>query len=609
MTESDSAKARIRDLFLQLYGDHEAAATALDDLYTAIDRNIAARPDRLRDRDGAARRDWFLAGEHVGYSCYADRFAGTLDGVRRRIPHLKRLGVTYLHLLPIFETAGPENDGGFAVSDYRAVRPTLGTMADLRALAEALHDHGIALCLDFIANHTASAHPWAHRAVQGIAPYDRYYHFFDSYEDVTAAERALDDVFPSSAPGNFVYIPDRSAWVWSTFQNYQWDLNYANPQVTVDMVDTLLFLTNQGVDALRIDSAPFLWKAVGSRSRDRDETHLLIQLFRAVTDFAAPSVALLAEAIVAPRALVRYLGAGDPPVRECHMAYQGVLMPMLWLALVERDARPLQRTLDQRLDAPVGTTWLQYVRSHDNIEWDVLSDELLAQAGVDPRRIARAVRFLHGEEKGSFADGRPFEAGLGDRLSTNGTTASLCGLSAGASEREAGEAIDRILLLYGILYALPGFPLLFGGDELGMLNDDAYASRPAEAADSRWLHRPFLDWTTLSDPHARPRLLEGLQRLALARRATGALTAFNALPLPRGVASSVLVLERHHGRRGRSTVIANLAPDRADWTTVSAGQLGLSGRAVELLNDAVIDGDVLGIEGYDVAWYRWQTDD
>ena len=597
-----NARQRVRDLYREVYGDGEAAQHAMLRLEAVLDRQSRARSDVLRERD-ASRGAWFLSGRQVGYSCYADRFGGTLSGVAERIPHLRQLGVTYLHLLPILKTEGDENDGGFAVADYRQVDSRLGTISDLLALTEELHAHGIALCLDFIANHTSRHHFWAKRAAAGVEPYASYYHFIDEHEDVLAAERFLEDVFPQSAPGNFVYVPKRSAWVWSTFQSYQWDLNYANPMVLVEMVDTMLFLANQGVDALRVDSAPFLWKEPGTRSRDCPQTHLLLQLFRAAADLVAPSMVLLAEAIVAPRELVAYLGAHEPPVPECHIAYQGVLMPMLWVTLVTEDSSALIRVLDNRIASPAGTTWLQYVRSHDNIEWDVLSSDLLLQAGLGPDRVEEVVRFLEGRIEGSFSDGQPFEGGAGERRSTNGTTASLCGLS--ANDAEAGEAaVARILLLYGILFALPGFPVIFGGDELGMLNDESYAERPAESTDSRWLHRPFIDWSRLLET-APSNIFAGLQRLAHARRATEFMTAFSVRARLPQAPSSLLVLQREDCDGRRLSVVANVGRHSIQWTREQAESLGLVGQGVELLSRRPIDGHVTVAEEYSVGWYCW----
>ena len=602
------AGQRVRSLYREIYGDNEASQLALRRLDDVLERRTRERSTELQHRD-ATRRGWYMSGLQVGYSCYADRFGGSLTGVKDRIPHLHQLGVSYLHLLPIFATVGPANDGGFAVADYQQIDARLGTMADLRALTEELHHHDMTLCLDFIANHTSRHHEWAQKAVQGLVPFDQYYHFLASQEDVESAERALDEVFPQSAPGNFVYVPQRSAWVWSTFQAYQWDLNYANPLVSVEMVDTLLFLANQGVDALRVDSAPFLWKERGSPSRGLRQTHLILQLFRAAIDLVAPSVALLAEAIVAPRALNTYLGAHEPPVPECHIAYQGVLMPMLWLTLVKGDARPLRRILQSRVDPPPETTWLQYVRSHDNIEWEVLSPELLQQANLEDHDVKTVVEFLHGKRPMSFSAGLPFEGGVGQRLSTNGTTASLCGLTTAETDEEERLALDRILLLYGVLFALPGFPVIFGGDELGMENDPSYLERAAERTDSRWLHRPFIDWQRAMPEHTGASIFEGLQRLAEARQATADLTVFSVPSLPENLPPGLLLLERHSPDRDRLTVVANVGPQPIQWALEDAKRLGLVGRATERISGGMQDGAITTMGAYGIGWYLWRRDD
>ena len=598
-----SARQRIQSLFEQLYGSGEAALAAWSKLQTVIELRLDERSPTLRARD-AERTGWFLSAEHVGYSCYADRFGGTLLGVASRIPHLHQLGVTYVHLLPVFRTDSEDNDGGFAVSSYREVEPGLGTMRDLRALTDALHQHGMSLCLDFVANHTSRHHQWAQKALQGIEPYLGYYHFLGSQAEVSAAESSLEEVFPESAPGNFTYVPERSAWVWSTFQRYQWDLNYANPLVLVEMVDALLYLANQGVDALRVDSAPFLWKAIGTPCRGLPETHLVLQLFRCVVDLVASSVVLLAEAIVPPKALVLYLGAHEPAVPECHIAYQGVLMPMLWMALVRGDARPLARVLGRRVDAPPKTTWLQYVRSHDNIEWDVLSDDLLVEAGLVPRDVEAAVRFLHGESSASFSDGRPFEGGVSGRLSTNGTTASLCGLTADVDSHET--AVARILLLYGILYSLPGFPVVFSGDEMAMRNDEGYVERPNERSDSRWLHRPFLDWEALEHDGAAQAVFDGLRRLGTARRAAQKMTSFSVPERPTGTPSGLLVLERRGAGGARLSIVANVGHIDLGWERELARAVGLEGSGQDLITGQSVANGVFAANAYSVAWVLWQ---
>ena len=596
---------RVEALFHRVYAGHPGAATAFDRLRGVIDQRRLERPLDLQHRDQMQSRDWYLSSRQIGYSCYVDRFAGRLANIRLRIPHLRRLGVTYLHLLPIFDTAGDPNDGGFAVADYRAVDAKLGDLDDLRALCTELHANGIALCVDFIANHTSSRHPWAKRAVRGDPDYRDFYHFFERRDRVQSAEAALRSVFPKSAPGNFLAIPDQNAWVWSTFQDYQWDLNYANPWVLVEMVDNLLFIINQGVDALRVDSAPFLWKEVGTPSMGRPEAHLLLQIYRAALDAVAPSTALLAEAIVPPAELIEYLGHPSAIAQECQIAYHGVVMPIMWLSLVSQDARPLTRVLRGWATPPAGTTWLQYVRSHDNIEWDVLTDDLLSLAGLTAEDTAESVRFLHGQHEDSFARGEPFEATATSRLSTNGTTASLCGLQTG--RQGSSLALDRVALLYGVLYALPGFPMIFSGDEIGMANDAGYRSRPHERDDSRWLHRPAFDWARMNaDAASVPgRLMNAFEQLATARQTTGDFGPAQPIVLPDDAPPSLFVMNRIDNNGRRLTIVANFADHALHLTPTLVADFDLAGPRTDLISGRSEHGALTNVAAYSVAWLLW----
>ncbi len=210
---------------------------------------------RALDRRRLLRPDWFAGPDQVGYVCYPERFAATLDGVREHIDYLRELGVSYLHLMPLLQPRQGPDDGGYAVADYRQVRPDLGTMADLEKLSDALHEAGIALTLDLVLNHVAKEHPWARAAVAGEAPYRDYFLFFDDRTMPDAYERTLPEIFPDFAPGSFTWEDEavradggRGAWVWTTFNSYQWDLNWANPDVFCELLEVILFLANVGVD-------------------------------------------------------------------------------------------------------------------------------------------------------------------------------------------------------------------------------------------------------------------------------------------------------------------------------------------------------------------------
>ncbi len=329
LAEADAFLARLETLSFditgplsQVYGgvvdvDKFATQLVLDALRAAAERPAELRRlDRRREIDPA----WFQRSRMIGYVCYADRFAGSLAGVRQHLDYLVELGVTYLHLMPLLRPREGENDGGYAVADYDQVDPRIGTMADLQALAGDLHERGIALCVDLVLNHTAREHEWARKALAGEPGYREMYLIYPDRTEPDAYERTLPEVFPDIAPGSFTQVPGLG-WVWTSFHEYQWDLNYANPAVFRAMLGTMLALANRGIDVLRLDAVPFLWKRMGTACQNQPEAHLLLQAFRALTRLAAPGLVLKAEAIVHGDALVE---PGDP---RCPAGRERALAP------------------------------------------------------------------------------------------------------------------------------------------------------------------------------------------------------------------------------------------------------------------------------------------
>ena len=235
--------------------------------------------------------------------------------------------------MPVLRARPEPNDGGYAVADYGAIEPALGTMDDLRALAAELRAHGMALCVDVVLNHTAQEHAWARAALAGDPAKLAFYRTFPDRTEPDAYERTLPEVFPDIAPGSFTWVPGLGRWVWTTFNTYQWDLDYTNPAVFRAMAEVVLELADAGVDVLRLDAVPFLWKRIGTDCQNQPEVHELLQALRAVARIAAPAVGFKAEAIVAPRQLVTYLGTGRHQAKECDLAYNNVLMALLWSAL------------------------------------------------------------------------------------------------------------------------------------------------------------------------------------------------------------------------------------------------------------------------------------
>jgi amylosucrase len=540
-----------------VYGDRVDVASFADELVADALAALRDRPLPLRvlDRRREVDPGWFLRQDKIGYVCYADRFAGTLQGVQERLDYLDELGVGYLHLMPLLRPREGENDGGYAVADYDAVDPRLGTMQELEKLAEQLHERDIALCVDLVLNHTAREHEWAVRAAAGDPAYRDFYWFFADRTEPDAYERTLPEVFPDMAPGSFTQL-DSGEWVWTTFHEFQWDLNWSNPRVFRAMLGVLLTLANRGVDVLRLDAAPFLWKRLGTDCQNQPEAHRILQALRALVRLAMPGVLLKAEAIVGPDQLVPYLGGHERFRPECDLAYDNQLMVMLWSAVASRDVRLSSQALGRRPQPPARTSWVTYVRCHDDIGWAV-SDEDAWAVGLDPFRHRQFLAaYFAGRHPGSFARGARFQANpaTGDAR-TSGSAASLLGLEAALADGDSegvSAALTRLETMYAVAYSFGGIPLIYMGDEIGMRSDRDWAADPAHADDNRWLHRPAMDWAAAarrSDPATTEgRIFTFLQRLAVARRSTEALRSDGATTVLRAESPHVLAYVRSHPR-------------------------------------------------------------
>lgn len=572
-------------LFLELYGDRPDGLEALTRVASLAADAWAQRPADLRALDAAREADpaWFLDHRMLGGVCYVDRYAGSLAGVREQIPYLRELGLTYLHLMPLFASPEGNSDGGYAVSSYRDVDPRLGTMAELADLARELREAGISLVVDFIFNHTSDEHAWARRAIAGEVidgvAYEDFYLIFDDRTMPDAYERTTREIFPDDHPGSFVPLPD-GRWIWATFYHFQWDLNYANPAVFAAMAGEMLFLANQGVELLRMDAVAFIWKELGTSCESLPQAHLLLQAFNAVLRMAAPSLLFKSEAIVHPDEVVTYVSPA-----ECQLSYNPLQMALTWEALATRDAAMLNRALQTRHALPPGTAWVNYVRSHDDIGW-TFDDGDAAALGIDGYAHRRFLNdFYVGRHPGSFSRGVPFQENprTGDARIA-GTTASLAGVEQG----DPG-GVDRVLLAYGLALTTGGVPLLYLGDEVGQLNDPGYLQRPEEAEDSRWVHRPFRPaaaYAARHDPTTVPgQIYARLRRLIEVRRATPALAGGRLLPF--WVPERSVVAFQRPGEEGTVLVLANVGDDPVHLAPERFG--GFEATAHELIDDLEID--------------------
>ncbi|MGJ3239102.1 MAG: amylosucrase [Anaerolineae bacterium] len=521
---------RLFALLHHLYGTQYDFFYHLEQIMLQAAEMFARRPLELRelDRQREAQPTWFQSEHLLAAVCYVDLFAGELSQMHAKIPYFKELGVTYLHLMPLFNVPETNNDGGYAISDYRTVRPDIGTMQQLAELAAELRREGISLALDFVFNHTSNEHDWAQKARAGDTRYQDYYYMFPDRTLPDQYERTLREIFPEQAPGNFTYQPDIDRWVWTSFYDFQWDLNYRNPEVFNAMAGEMLFLANRGVDVLRFDALAFIWKEMGTSCESLPEAHMVIQAYNALVKIVAPAMVFKSEAIVHPDDVASYISWD-----ECPISYNPTLMALLWEAIATRKVNLLQTSMAKRYTIPEQCAWVNYVRVHDDIGW-TFADEDAWEVGINGynhRRFLNA--FYIGKFEGSFAIGEPFgyNQHTGD-MRIAGTAASLAGLEQALQRDDPlliEMALKRLLLIHSVIISAGGIPLIYMGDEIAMLNNYDWRDDPEKREDSRWTHRQPHDWdasTQRDDPDSIPgHLYQGLRELIDIRKRTPALGA------------------------------------------------------------------------------------
>ena len=485
----------LKQLYFKLYHNDEQAWSFFVDM---LRRMWAARKDELRARDAARESDpaWYKGHELVGMLMYVNAFAKTLGGVREKLDYIQDCGVNYLHLMPLLESPEGRSDGGYAVSDFRKVQPELGTMEDLSALADECHRRGISVCLDFVMNHTSEDHEWARRARAGDRAMQERYFFYDDWSEPNEFEKTVPQVFPTTAPGNFSWCEEAGKVVMTTFYPYQWDLNYANPAVFNDMTENMLYLCNQGVDIIRLDAVPYIWKELGTNCRNLPQVHELVRLMRMVCEIVCPGTLLLGEVVMEPSKVVPYFGSVEKP--ECHLLYNVTTMASTWHTVATKDVRLLRHQLGQVFALPKEYGFLNYLRCHDDIGWG-LDYDFLQRFGMEEVAHKKYLNdYLTGKWPGSPARGELYndDPRLGDaRLC--GTTASLCGVESARYEKDESKldwALRLDLALHAYMFTLSGIPVLYSGDEIAQENDYGYHNDPLKAADSRYLHRGDMNW-------------------------------------------------------------------------------------------------------------------
>ncbi len=527
----------IHSLFHLLFGHRPDAKEHMVSLVETLASRYIERSSTLRKSDLAREKDynWFLSQKWIGMALYCDRFADDLKDLRTKLPYLQELGINLLHIMPILDCPPDNNDGGYAIRNFRKIDPRYGTNEDVATLAATLKKRDMLLVLDVVVNHTSNEHEWAQRARNGEKKYQDYYFIFDDRESPDIFEETMPEVFPATAPGNFTWDEAMGKWVMTVFNNYQWDLNYQNPAVLIEMIDIILFWANQGADILRLDAVAFLWKKMGSACQNEREAHLLLQLMKDCCQVTAPGVLFIAEAIVAPGEIAKYFGEDAINAKECEIAYNATLMALLWDATATKNVKLLKLGV-QNLPAKLErATWLNYVRCHDDIGLG-FDDKDVRLAGYDPVLHRRfLIDYFTGKFAGSPAKGLPFGENpkTGDaRIS--GSLASLVGLEtalANKDEASIDTAIKTILLLHSVILAFGGIPLLYYGDAIGMLNSLEYLADPSKREDNRWMNRSHFDWHKAAYRHQpgtiEHRIFNSLKKIIALRKETTAFADFD----------------------------------------------------------------------------------
>lgn len=527
----------IYSLFHQLYGQRPDFKQQLHHLVKTLTRSYIERPQSLRKMDMLREKDhnWFLSQKWVAYALYCKEFAGNLKGVQQRLGYLQDLGINMLHIMPILDCPKGKSDGGYAVRDFRKINPEIGILEDLVALVKNLKKRDMLLTLDVVMNHTSDEHAWAVKARSGDQCYQDYYHVFDDRELPDMYEETMPEIFPETSPGNFTWDAQMGKWVMTVFNDYQWDLNYKNPAVFIEMLDIILFWANLGIDVLRLDAVAFLWKKIGSTCQNEREAHLILQLMKDCCQVTAPGVLFIAEAIVAPVEVIKYFGEDAINAKECEIAYNATFMALLWDAVATKKSTLLNlgiRSIPNKLER---ATWLNYVRCHDDIGLG-FDDKDIHLAGYDPKLHRNfLLDYYTGKHQDSPARGVAFGSNKknGDARIA-GSLASLAGLESALETNDAEaveEAINTILLLHAMILSFGGIPLIYYGDAVGTLNDVSYLLDEHKQNDSRWVHRPKLDWqkAALRNAHGsvEQKIFSSLKKMIAVRKELGAFADHN----------------------------------------------------------------------------------
>ena len=589
----------LRWLYMELYNNGDMFAELCDKMRTfAVERDT----DLLAmDKEREANPTWFRGNDMLGMMLYIDNFAGNLKGVKEKLSYLSSCNVNCIHLMPFLESPKGRSDGGYAVADFRKVQPALGKMEDLKDLARACHKKHINLCMDFVMNHTSEDHEWAKKAREGDGEYMSRYFFYDNPAIPTEYDRTVPQVFPTTAPGNFTYLDKMGYYVMTTFYPYQWDLNYKNPRVFNEMMYNFLYLANQGMDIIRIDAVPYIWKELGTQCRNLPQVHTIVRMMRMICEIVCPSVLLLGEVVMEPEKVVPYFGTVEKP--ECHMLYNVTTMASTWHSVASRDIRLLKKQMDIVNSLPKDYLFLNYLRCHDDIGWglDYATLKDWGMREVEHKRFLN--QYFTGKYEGSVSRGELYND---DPVTQDarfcGTTASMCGVESAlerGDENSLSAAIRQDLMLHAYMLTQSGIPMLYSGDEIGQLNDASYKEDAAKKEDSRYLHRGKFKWDLASKKDKKgtleERIFSGLAKLEQIRRSRDVFKSDAAVYTYDVKDDSILCILRENEKE-RFIAIFNFSDEaKTAWMEESGTYENLmTGEKLELVN--------LTVQGHDFVW-------
>ncbi len=604
----------ISDLFHKIYLETSHQEEAFELLMHSLVKNFEERSALQKKRDllRMSQPNWYSSQEIVGMMLYVDLFNTDFNGLKEKIPYFKDLGINTIHLMPFLDVPEFENDGGYAVRNYKEVSAKFGTMADFEALVKEFQKNDMNLVMDFVLNHCADQHEWAVKGRNGDPKYKDFFYFFPDRKLPNEYEKTMTDIFPDTAPGNFTFLPDSNQWVMSLFYGYQWDLNYKNPMVLVEMIDTMLFWSNKGIDIFRFDAVAFMWKEIGKYNQNLPEVHVLLQLFKLCGQIVAPGVAYIAEAIVAPTEIIKYFGQGLAQGDECDIAYNANFMALSWESMATRNTELLKKSMRAVPTKPRNTTWINYARCHDDIGLG-FEDYLVTELGLDSlQHHLYILKHYCDGFNGSYALGQRFmtEHGTG-KARISGSMSALCGLEKALKENNETEiklAIKRINLQHAIILSLGGLPMIYSGDEVALPNNYEYLNDESKKYDNRWLHRSKMNWNlaeNIASSHsAEAQVYQKLKKLIAVRKQTPAFADNNDLEYIDYVNTHLLVYKKTASNGDEVIVITNFS----EFDTVFEKSIftGLTENKIyNLISESYIDiNEKNFISAYDVLWLK-----